>query len=145
MSAVRDELIRGILEAVPEAMLTGAGPAHLRRDEAASKVGHNMLCEGERLPGNASFCFPGTSGEAVLLQLEERGILCSSGSACAAGRDEPSHVLVAMGVAPEVAQTAVRLTLSDAITAPMVPEIVEAVRDACAAVRQKERSVIAAR
>ncbi len=145
MSAVRDELIRGILEAVPEAVLTGPLPVHLRRHEAAPKVGHKMLCEGERLPGNASFCFPGTSGEAVLLQLEERGILCSSGSACAAGRDEPSHVLVAMGVAPEVAQTAVRLTLSDSITAVMVPEIVEAVRDACASIRQTEGRASAVR
>jgi cysteine desulfurase len=95
----------------------------------------------ERLPGNASFCFPGTSGEAVLLQLEERGILCSSGSACAAGRDEPSHVLVAMGLAPEVAQTAVRLTLSDSITAGVVPGIVEAVRASCAAMRNSDTAI----
>jgi cysteine desulfurase len=115
MSAVRDELIRGVLAAVPQAILTG----------------HPSW----RLPGNASFVFPGTSGEAVLLQLEERGILCSSGSACAAGRDEPSHVLLAMGVAPQVAQTAVRFTLTDEVTAAMVPEIVGAVREACAAVR----------
>jgi cysteine sulfinate desulfinase/cysteine desulfurase-like protein len=51
-----------------------------------------------RLPNNASFYFAGINGEAILLQLEERGILCSSGSVCAAGRDEPSHVLLAMGV-----------------------------------------------
>jgi cysteine desulfurase len=121
LSAARDELIRGILEAVPNAILTG----------------HPT----ERLPGNASFCFPGTSGEAVLLQLEERGILCSSGSACAAGRDEPSHVLVAMGLAPEVAQTAVRLTLSDSITAGVVPGIVEAVRASCAAMRNSDTAI----
>jgi cysteine desulfurase len=115
LTAVRDELIRGILTTVPGAILTG----------------HPTL----RLPGNASFVFPGASGEAVLLQLEERGILCSSGSACAAGRDEPSHVLLAMGYAPEVAQTAVRFTLSEAVTAEMAPEIVGAVAAACTAVR----------
>ncbi len=115
MSALRDELIRGVLAEVPGAVLTG----------------HPTL----RLPNNASFCFPGTSGEAVLLQLEERGIFCSSGSACAAGRDEPSHVLLAMGFPREDAQTAVRLTLSDTVTAKMIPEIVAAVREACAAVR----------
>jgi cysteine desulfurase len=113
MREVRDALIRGVLAEVPGARLTG-NPS-------------------ERLPGNASFVFPGTSGEAVLLQLEERGILCSSGSACAAGRDEPSHVLLAMGFERAVAQTAVRFTLTDEVTAAMVPEIVAATRAACAA------------
>lgn len=62
----------------------------------------------DRLPATASFTFAGTSGEAVLLELERRGVISSSGSACAAGSDEPSHVLVACGIAPEVAQTSVR-------------------------------------
>lgn len=63
-----------------------------------------------RLPGTASFTFAGTSGESVLLELERRGVISSSGSACAAGSDEPSHVLLACGVPPEVAQTSVRFT-----------------------------------
>ena len=120
LCTLRDQLIRGVLENLPEAILTGH-PTH-------------------RLPGNASFCFPGTSGEAVLLQLEERGFLCSSGSACAAGRDEPSQVLLAMGISPEIAQTAVRLTLSDEITEHMIGEILEAVRAACMAVRVGDQS-----
>ena len=69
-----------------------------------------------RLPNSASFCFPGTSGEAVLLELERRGVVSSSGSACAAGSDEPSHVLTALGVPGEVAQTAVRLTFPADLT-----------------------------
>ena len=69
-------------------------------------TGHRTL----RLPGNASFVFPGRSGESILLDLERRGVVCSSGSACAAGSDEPSHVLTAMGYEAEVAQTAVRFT-----------------------------------
>jgi cysteine desulfurase len=119
LSTLRDELIRGVLTSIPGAILTG----HPTR----------------RLPNHASFVFPGTSGEAILLQLEQRGILCSSGSACAAGRDEPSHVLLALGFAPEVSQTAVRLTLSDAVTSAQIPDIIAAVQQACAAVRHGDR------
>ncbi len=119
LSGLRDALIEGVLGTVPSARLTG-DPTH-------------------RLPGSASFCFPGTSGEAVLLQLEQRGIVCSSGSACAAGSDRPSHVLVAMGIAPEIAQTAVRFTLGDGTTAEQIEEVVRAVRDASKAVRSLAR------
>ncbi len=115
LAQLRDALIEGVSAAVPEAMLTG----------------HPTL----RLPGHASFCFPGTSGEAMLLQLEERGIVCSSGSACAAGRDEPSHVLLAMGFLPEVAQTAVRFTLSETVTEGDVEQAVRAVAKASRAIR----------
>ena len=87
---LRDRFIKRVLDEVPDAVLTGH--------------------PGERLPGTASFVFPGTSGEAILLELEARGIVCSSGSACAAGSDEPSHVLTAMGFERPVAQTAVRFT-----------------------------------
>ena len=79
-----------VLDAVPEAALTGD--------------------REHRLPATASFTFAGTSGEAVLLELERRGVISSSGSACAAGSDEPSHVLLACGVPAEVAQSSVRFT-----------------------------------
>ena len=115
LGRLRDSLIEGVLAGVPEAVLTG----------------HPT----QRLPGHASFCFPGTSGEAMLLQLEERGIVCSSGSACAAGRDEPSHVLLAMGFSPEVAQTAVRFTLTDAVTEQEIRQTARAVQDASQAIR----------
>jgi cysteine desulfurase len=85
----------------------------LRRVDGAVLTGH----PDARLPSVASFCFPGTSGEAVLLGLEERGVVVSSGSACAAGSDEPSPVLVALGIDPAVAQTAVRFTFTPATTA----------------------------
>ena len=90
VTALRNAFIARVLATVPTARLTG-DPVH-------------------RLPGTASFTFAGTSGEAVLLELERRGIVSSSGSACAAGSDEPSHVLLAMGVPAEIAQTAVRFT-----------------------------------
>jgi cysteine desulfurase len=86
--------------------------------ESVASVTTGRVEEGEaegwpvRLPNSASFCFPGTSGEAMLLELERRGILCSSGSACAAGSSEPSHVLLALGYDPTTAQTAVRFTLT---------------------------------
>ncbi|GAA5028789.1 cysteine desulfurase family protein [Microbacterium fluvii] len=98
IGALRDAFIGGVLAAVPAARLTG----------------HPV----RRLPGTASFTFAGTSGEAVLLELERRGVVSSSGSACAAGSDEPSHVLLAMGIEPEVAQTAVRFTFGHGADVP---------------------------
>lgn len=95
VAAARDVLIAEVRSRVPSAVLTGAEPA-----------------TGQRLPNHASFCFPGSNGETVLLELERRGLTASSGSACAAGSDEPSHVLLALGLDEEVARTAVRLTLA---------------------------------
>ena len=110
---------------VAAALRLASGPADevvKRRDTFIARVesgisgavltGHRT----DRLPGSASFVFPGTSGESILLDLERRGIVCSSGSACAAGSDEPSHVLTAMGYDREVAQTAVRFTFGRSIT-----------------------------
>jgi cysteine desulfurase len=103
---LRDEFIRAVLARIPDARLTG----------------HPT----ERLPSVASFCFAGTSGEAVLLQLEERGVVVSSGSACAAGSDDPSPVLLALGITPELAQTAVRFTFTSDTTAEELSATVEA-------------------
>jgi cysteine desulfurase len=94
--ARRDAFIDRVLADVPGAELTGH--------------------RNHRLPGSASFVFPGTNGETILLELEARGIVCSSGSACAAGSDEPSHVLTAMGYDGPVAQTAVRFTFGRTTT-----------------------------
>ncbi len=96
VQALRDRFIGAVLAGVPEAILTGH--------------------PSERLPSVASFCFPGTSGESVLLELERRGVVCSSGSACAAGSDAPSPVLTAMGIPAEVAQTAVRFSFDASVT-----------------------------
>ncbi len=110
IAALRNEFVARVLAEVPGAVLTG----------------HREY----RLPANASFCFSGTSGEAVLLELDRDGIVCSSGSACAAGSDEPSHVLVAMGIPPEIAQTAVRFTLSATTSREELDRTVVAVRSA---------------
>lgn len=64
----------------------------------------------QRIGGIVSFVFPKTAGETVLIELERKGVLCSSGSACAAGSTDPSPVLTAMGYEPELAHTAVRFS-----------------------------------
>jgi cysteine desulfurase len=105
----------------------------LRRDTFIKRVealggeltGHRT----HRLPGNASFIFPGRSGESILLDLERRGVVCSSGSACAAGSDEPSHVLTAMGYDRQVAQTAVRFTFGRDVTGDQLDEAASALAD----------------
>ena len=104
--AIRDAFTAKVLKEVPGAQLTG----------------HPTL----RLPGSASFVFPGRSGESILLDLERRGIVCSSGSACAAGSDDPSHVLTAMGYDHELAQTAVRFTFGELTTAEQLDAAADA-------------------
>ena len=88
---LRDRLIKGILSRIPEVELTG----------------HPT----ERLPNNASFVVKYVEGESTLLKLDLAGVCASSGSACATGLEEPSHVLLAMGFPPEVAFGSLRLTL----------------------------------
>jgi cysteine desulfurase len=113
--ALRDRLIAEIQARVPEAVLTG----------------HPSL----RLPGNASFIFRGIEGEPLLLNLDMRGFCASSGSACASGSVEPSHVLLAMGYTHEEAHGALRLTLGrengeadvDAVLT-VLPELVASLR-----------------
>ncbi|TCL77742.1 MULTISPECIES: cysteine desulfurase family protein [unclassified Curtobacterium] len=114
-TTVRDAVLDGVLAAVPGAFVTGS--------------------REHRLPGHASFCFPGVNGETVLLELEQRDVVSSSGSACAAGSTEASHVLTALGIPDEVARTALRLTFDGSLAAEDVPVVVGAVADAVATVR----------
>lgn len=78
LTAMRDDLIRRVLDSIPEASLTG----------------HPM----ERLAGHSSFTLKFLNGDSILLDLSEIGIGASGGSACSTGQQEPSHVLTAMGV-----------------------------------------------
>ncbi len=87
----------------------------------------------QRLPGHASFVFDNTGGEAVLLELEQRGIICSPGSACGSG--EVPHVLLAIGLPEELARTSVRFTFSPTNTVADVEAAGRAVVEAVAAVR----------
>lgn len=106
--ACRELLVRRVLEDVPGAMLTGH-PA-------------------ERLPGHASFVVEGVSGESLLVALDAAGIAASSGSACAAGRDEPSPALLALGIEPTLAHTAIRFTMAEPIDAHLIERVVEVLR-----------------
>jgi cysteine desulfurase len=93
VSALRDRVIRGVLEAIPDAYLTG----------------HPT----DRLPNSASFAFDGVEGESILLRLDLMGVASSSGSACTSGEAEPSHVLLALGLASELCHGSLRLTLGN--------------------------------
>ena len=90
-SRLKDLLINGITEKIPNAHITG----------------HPV----ERLPFHASVCFDYIEGESMLLRLDAAGIGASSGSACTSGSLEPSHVLLAMGIPHELAHGSLRLTL----------------------------------
>jgi len=84
-------LTQGILDAIPNTRLTGH-PVH-------------------RLPGSVSVCFDYVEGESILLMLDSYGIMASSGSACTSGSLDPSHVLLALGLAHETAHGSLRLTM----------------------------------
>lgn len=78
-----------------------------------------------RLPGNANISFIGVDGEALLLNLDIKGICASSGSACTSGSLAPSHVLVAIGLSSEIAQGSLRVTFGDENTREDVDYLVQ--------------------
>lgn len=88
-----------------------------------------------RLPGNVHFCFEGVEGETLLLLLDQKGICASSGSACASGSLDPSHVLLAIGRSHAEARGALRLSLGADATAAEIDYLIEAVTDAVARLR----------
>lgn len=104
----RDALIERVLAEIPGSRLTG-DPI-------------------ERLPGHASFVVAGTSGESLLVALDAAGFAASSGSACAAGKSEPSQVLLAMGIDPELARTALRITLAALLEGAELDRVVAILR-----------------
>ncbi|UYQ78768.1 cysteine desulfurase [Glutamicibacter sp. JL.03c] len=81
----------------------------------------------ERIGGIVSFVFPRTAGETVLIELERRGVLCSSGSACSAGSTDPSAVLTAMGYEEQLAHTAVRLSFTRGTKENEISQVASAV------------------
>ena len=92
MTALRDRLIKGLSQ-IPHSILNGDAV--------------------RRLPGNVNFCFEGIEGESLLLLLDDKGICASSGSACASGSLDPSHVLLAIGRVHDIAHGSLRLSLSE--------------------------------
>lgn len=107
--ALRDRLLDGLPQRVPDTHVTGP------RDP------------DRRLPNNASFCFEGVEGEAILLQLDLNGVSASSGSACTTASLEPSHVLLAMGVPHDLARGSLRLTVGKGNTVEEIDRVLEVV------------------
>ncbi len=79
----------------------------------------------ERLHNTCCVCFPGVSAEAVLLLLSQAGVCASSGAACSSGSLEPSHVLQAMAIAPEIAQGQIRFSMGRYTTAREIDHVLE--------------------
>ena len=82
------------------------------------------------LPGTVNYSFRGINGEALLSLLSNEGICCSSGSACSAGSLEPSHVLLALGLSHEAAQSALRFSLCEYNTMDEIQTIITKVTEA---------------
>jgi len=116
LGALRDRLIEGLLERIPGTGLNG-----------------DARC---RLPGNVNVSFQGVEGETVLLNLDMQGIAASSGSACTTGSTEPSHVLSAMGIPPNLVNGSIRLTLGKDNTAEEIDRTIAVLVDAVARLRR---------
>ena len=89
----------------------------------------------ERLPNTVMVAVPGIDGPALLMNLDEAGIAVSSGSACAAGSTEPSHVLLAMGFSPELARSVIRVSFGVGNSGSDVEALVTALRNQCERMR----------
>ena len=98
----------------------------LDKIDGASFNGSREHC----LPGTVNYSFRGVNGEALLSLLSNEGICCSSGSACSAGSLEPSHVLLALGLSHETAQSALRFSLCEYNTMDEVQIIITKVTEA---------------
>ncbi|OPZ83386.1 MAG: Cysteine desulfurase [bacterium ADurb.Bin429] len=109
LAALRDRLLAGLVERIPNVAVTG----HPTR----------------RLPNSASVCVKGLEGEAMLIHLDAAGIAASSGSACTSGSLEPSHVLMAMGLAPGYALGSLRFTLGRGTTEAEIDAVLAALPD----------------
>ncbi len=124
-AALRDRLERGILTRLPDAVLNPAG-ATARADA--------------RLWNTTNIAFPRLEAEALLLLLSERGVLASAGAACSSGSLEPSPVLLAMGIPPELAHGSVRFSISRFTTADEIDRAVGIVAECVARLRESSNA-----
>ncbi len=109
LKSLRDYFVSQIEENMPQAILNGSRKM--------------------RLPGNANFSFRGMDGRAMVLQLNQRGICVSGGSACAANSKKASHVLTAMGLPHEIAGSAIRATFGTDNTKEDVDYLVQSIKE----------------
>jgi len=117
LAALRDRLVGGVLERVPDAVLRGPADLALPPDDGAGSPA--------RLPANAHLTFPGCEGDSLLYLLDSAGVEVSTGSACQAGVPRPSHVLLAMGVPEVEARGALRFSLGATSTDADVDLVLE--------------------
>ncbi len=96
MAALQQRLEAGLCKISPDAVIFGS--------------------QAERLPNTTLFSVPGLKAETAVIAFDLEGIAVSSGAACSSGKVAPSHVLAAMGVAPELARGAIRLSIGYATT-----------------------------
>ncbi len=115
MTELRDHYIERIEKEVPYCKLNG----------------HRT----QRLPGNANFSFHFVEGESLLMSLGMKGVCISTGSACASGSLDPSHVLMAIGVPHEIAHGSVRVSLSEDTTLEQIDYAVDAIKTTVATMR----------
>jgi cysteine desulfurase len=105
LESLRDALEEGLLARIPDAVIHGRG--------------------SPRAPHVVNISVPGTDSESLLMALDLAGVAASAGSACQSGNVTPSHVLLAMGVKPELAVAAVRMSLGSLTTPDCVTRVVE--------------------
>jgi cysteine desulfurase len=109
VTKLRDRLTKGLLEEVPYTKLNG----------------HPT----KRLPGNVNISFRFVEGESLLMLVDEKGISASTGSACASGSLDPSHVLLAIGLPHEIAHGSLRFSISEANTAEEIDYTIKSVKE----------------
>ena len=116
LAALRDRLEQGILERVPHVRVNGSG--------------------APRVPNTTNLSFEGIEGEAMVIALDLHGFAVSTGAACSSGAVEPSHVLLAMGLARDAAKSSLRFSVGRSNTAAQVDALIDAVAEAAAHLRR---------
>jgi cysteine desulfurase len=116
VSGLRDRLERGLQDRVPHSWVNGA--------------------RAPRVPNTSNLTFPFIEGEAMVIALDLKGIACSTGAACSSGAVEPSHVLLALGLAPEDARATLRLSLGHQTTEEEIDFALETIPPVIGRLRQ---------
>jgi cysteine desulfurase len=116
VAALRDRLEQGILATIPDVLVNGAAAA--------------------RLPTTTNVSFKGVDGQSLVVALDLKGVAASTGSACSSGSLEASHVLIAMGLADEWLQGAVRFSLGSGNTSAEIDAVLHMLPPMVARLRQ---------
>ena len=123
MRALRDRFEGGLRAVSPDVVVFGA--------------------EADRLPNTTLFAVPGMKAETAVIAFDLEGVAVSSGAACSSGKVQPSHVLAAMGVPPQLAQGAVRVSVGPATTQSEIDGLIQAWIKVSAALPKERRGIAA--